>query len=110
MVKIKDVYTEMQKNDTLQDRISGDLTLVGKSIVWTYKIDNDLENIEDDEEIDEDDFNEDDSVSIEEMLVDTYEQDLEEIKDNICETLYYDNLVFTEPKVKDSSISFKISF
>lgn len=110
MVKIKDVFKEMQDNDILQERISGELTLVGKSIVWTYKIENDLENIEDDEDIDEDDFNMEDSVSIEEILNDTYEEDLEEIKDNICECEYFDDLVFSEPKLKNSTISFKISF
>lgn len=110
MITIKSLFSAMQNSEVLIDRISGGFTLVGKSIVWTYTIDNDIEDIGEDEEIDEDDFKMGDVISLEEILNDVYEQDLEEINDSICELEGYDDLIFTEPRIKDTSISFKIQF
>ena len=111
MSTIKSLYSEIQKNEILQDRISGDLTLQGKAIIWSYKIENDINYDEDSEfdEIDENDFNMADSVSIEELLNNIYDEDLEEIHDNLSENAMYDSLEFSQPKVKGNSISFKIT-
>lgn len=110
MGSIKDLYQEMQKNEVLLDRISGELTLHGKSIVWTYKIENDFgDEREELEEYDDDDFAGFEPISIDEILNCTYEEDLEEIRDNICELEIYDSLVFSEPKIKANVISFKIT-
>ena len=109
MGSLKNLYKEMQDNEVLQDRISGELTLNGKAIVWTYKIENEINYNEDYDDIDEDDFDMDDTVSVEEILTCTYDEDLEEIQDNIREMEIYDQLVFSEPKIKDNVISFKIT-
>ena len=110
MGNLKSLYSEMQGNEVLQDRISGELAWHGKSIVWTYKIENEI-NFDEDEcdEIDEDDFNMEDTISVEEILTCTYDEDLEEIQDNIREHELYDELIFSEPKIKDNVISFKIT-
>jgi hypothetical protein len=108
--KLKSLFEEMQENEVLQDRISGELTWHGKSIVWSYKIENEI-NYDEDEynDIDENDFDINDSISIEEILTCTYEEDLEEIEDNIREHVIFDELKFTEPKIKENMISFKIT-
>ena len=109
MGNLKNLYKEMQENEVLQDRLSGELTLNGKSIVWTFKIENEINYNDDYDDIDEDDFDMDDSVSVEEILTCTYDEDLEEIQDNIRELDIYDELLFLEPKIKDNMISFKIT-
>lgn len=109
MGNLKNLYKEMQENEVLQDRLSGELTLNGKSIVWTFKIENEINYNDDYDDIDEDDFDMDDSVSVEEILTCTYDEDLEEIQDNIRELDIYDELLFLEPKIKDNVISFKIT-
>jgi hypothetical protein len=86
------------------------ITKIILSIVWSYKIENEI-NYDEDEynDIDENDFDINDSISIEEILTCTYEEDLEEIEDNIREHVIFDELKFTEPKIKENMISFKIT-
>jgi|GEM_PF-1223654 len=110
MKKIKNLFKKLQDNKQLQEKLTGELTLKGDTIVWTYDFDNDAEELDDcQEELDDNDITFGDVVCVEEYLNDTCETDIEEIMDYITSNDDVDDYEFSESIIKGSIISFKIS-
>lgn len=108
---IKILYQALQSSD-LQEKLTGELTLSNKYIVWTYDLIKDSEENGDvDEEQIEDDYNTNniyaDIRSNEEILRDAYDNDMELIQDyiNICGDCI--DRTFTDPEISKTAITFK---
>ncbi len=99
---------EIIQNKLSPEDLKGEFTLHGNCIIWTYNLDNDLNEIEiPNEDDDEQDFGFE-AQSSEELLQEAYDKDfilLEGLFDEIDES---DNWSFSEPETNKNIISFKI--
>ena len=107
---MKILYEALQSTD-LQEKLTGELTLHNKYIVWTYDL---VKDSEENGEIDEDQKDEDDSNNVyvdirssEEMLTEAYDKDIELIQDYINITGDCIDRTFTDPEITKTAITFK---
>lgn len=102
--------------EKIQDKIDsidlcGEFQLQGNCIIWTYNLDNAVEEIEtpDDEDGDDDEIIFDfDIESTEEKLLEAYNEDFERLKEFLDEIEETDNWSFSESEIVENIISFKI--
>lgn len=112
MKKIKNLFKKLQDNKALQERLAGELTLKGNTIVWTYDLYSNAEELDiDQDDQDENEIDFKDIICVEEHLTDTYETDLEEIEDAIAAMVDVDEEEFdySNSMINETIISFKIS-
>lgn len=105
---IGELFNKLQEE--LSDDLKGELILKGKSIIWTYDLNKNSEEIdapnEDDDDNDEFNF---DSQSPEELLIEAYIDDLENIQQLLDEYEEFDNWSFSDPDTNETTISFRIT-
>lgn len=106
-MNISDLFDELQERFSPED-LSGELVLHGNCIIWSHKVDNDME---DEDEIS--DFDEDDPlcfgiVSCEELLLDAYNEDFEKIEAFLDELNQTNKWTFGDADIVENTISFKI--
>jgi hypothetical protein len=103
------------QDDQLLENLKGELTLQGKSIVWSYDIIKNSEQHGDDNEegielmIDDGEFRYKDYISTEEMLQEAYDDDIELLQNYIYELGDCIDRNYSDPKLTSTVISFKIS-
>jgi hypothetical protein len=106
-MNINELFEKIQDKFIPED-LKGEFALHGNCIIWEYNLDNDCEEIpapsEDDDEL-QFDF---ESESPEELLLETYNDDLELIEGLFDELEESDNWSFSEPEIIENVISFKI--
>jgi hypothetical protein len=106
-MNINELFEEIQ-NKFFPDELNGEFQLHGNCIVWTYKLEDDSEEITipaDNE--DEMSFGFD-STTPEELLNEAYEKDLELVEALLDEIEETENWTFSEAESSDTIISFKI--
>lgn len=107
---IKLLYDALMSSD-LQEKLTGELTLHNKYIVWTYDLLKHSDDLEDDidEYCDEVDPDVDyiDMMSNEEKLTDVYDEDIELIQDYIYMINDCIDRTYSDPVVTDWAITFK---
>ncbi len=108
---IKSLFEELEETD-LFDKLSGELILHNKYIVWTFDIDKNLDDFEVDNNLLDDeigyteiDFN--DIISNEEKLKDAYDVDIELIQDYLNRLDDCVERKFTDPVTSKNMISFR---
>lgn len=102
---IGELFDKLQEE--LSNDLKGELTLKAKSIIWTYNISENSDEIDAQDDDDEDyDFQ---AQSPEELLLDAYIDDLENIQQLLDEYDEFDNWLFSEPETNETIISFRIS-
>jgi hypothetical protein len=110
MKKIKILFKKLQDDKQLLEKLTGELTLKGDTIVWSYDLDNDAEEIDIcQEELDDSDVTFEEVVCVEEYLTEAYETDLEEIEDFITSNDDIGEYDFSNSIIKGTCVSFKIS-
>lgn len=107
--KIQDNFITKDLNGEPVSQLNGELILHGNCIVYEYSLDKDSEEIEIpiDEQDDELYFNFEASSS-EELLQETYKEDLDLIEVFLDEIDELDNWTLSDPETNDNLISFKI--
>ena len=103
---IGELFNKLQEE--LSEELKGELTLKGKSIIWTYDLNKNSEEIDTPNEDDDEDFNFE-AQSPEELLLEAYIDDLENIQQLLDEYDEFDNWLFSEPETNETIISFRIS-
>ena len=102
---IGELFNKLQEE--LSEELKGELTLKGKSIIWTYNISENSDEIDAQDDDDEDyDFQ---AQSPEELLLDAYIEDLDNIQELLDEYEESENWLFSEPETNETTISFRIS-
>ena len=102
---IGELFDKLQEE--LSNDLKGELTLKAKSIIWTYNISENSDEIDAQDDDDEDyDFQ---AQSPEELLLDAYIDDLENIQQLLDEYDEFDNWLFSEPETNETIISFRIT-
>ena|SRR5208283_5484192 len=109
-MKINELFKKLQENFLTEednDILSGELNLHGNCIIWEYDLDKDSEEIEVlvDEQDDDFSFN---ATSSEELLQETYHEDLELIEEFLDKIEELDNWTFSDSETNENVISFKI--
>jgi hypothetical protein len=93
----------------LPEDLNGEFTVHGNCIIWEYDLDKNTEEIEAPVEDTEDELHFDfESSSVEELLQEAYQKDLELIEGLLDELEETDNWTFSEPETIENVISFKI--
>ena len=106
-MNISELFENIQDKFSPED-IKGEFILQGNCIVWTYKLEEDL-NENDVPEKDEDDFEYCfNSTSLEEYLTQAYDEDLQQLEEFLDELDETNNLSFSDSEIVDDIISFKI--
>jgi hypothetical protein len=103
---IGELFNKLQVE--LSEELKGELTLKGKSIIWTYDLNKNSEEIDAPNEDDDEDFNFE-AQSPEELLLEAYIDDLENIQQLLDEYDEFDNWLFSEPETNETIISFRIT-
>jgi hypothetical protein len=103
---IGELFNKLQVE--LSEELKGELTLKGKSIIWTYDLNKNSEEIDTPNEDDDEDFNFE-AQSPEELLLEAYIDDLENIQQLLDEYDEFDNWLFSEPETNETIISFRIT-
>ena len=102
---IGELFDKLQEE--LSNDLKGELTLKAKSIIWTYNISENSDEIDAQDDDDEDyDFQ---AQSPEELLLDAYIEDLDNIQELLDEYEESENWLFSEPETNETTISFRIS-
>jgi len=106
-MNISELFEKLQ-DENFVDGLSGELILEGNCIIWSYNLENNVEEIEApiSEEPEEELVFE--ATSPEELLHEAYGEDLESIEELIAELEDYTEWTFSEPELGELSISFKI--
>lgn len=102
---IGELFDKLQEE--LSNDLKGELTLKAKSIIWTYNISENSDEI-DAQDDDDEDFNFE-AQSPEELLLEAYIDDLENIQQLLDEYDEFDNWLFSEPETNETIISFRIT-
>jgi len=110
-MNINELFEKIQDKIHPED-LCGEFQLQGNCIVWTYNLENVVEEIKSsviDEEIEEDEIIFDfDIESTEEKLQEAYNEDFERFKEFLDEIEETDNWSFSESEIIENIISFKI--
>jgi len=107
-MNINELFEKIQEGMLLNE-LKGELIIKGNCIIWTYDLNKNSEEIETptDEDGEESEFNFEES-SPEELLIETYCNDLEKLQEFLDENEETENWTFSEPETSDTIISFKI--
>jgi hypothetical protein len=107
-MNINELFEKIQEGMLLNE-LKGELIVKGNCIIWTYDLNKNSEEIETptDEDEEESDFSFEES-SPEELLIETYTEDLEKLQEFLDENEETENWTFSEPETSDTIISFKI--
>lgn len=106
-MNISELFKQIQNKFPSED-LDGEFELHGNCIVWTYVLDNELEEITIPDE-DDDDFNYNfEAMSSEEILQETYDNVSQQIEEFLDELEEYDNWTFSNPDINENTISFRI--
>jgi len=106
-MNINELFDKLQE-DGLVNNLSGELIIKGNCIIWTYDLNKNSEEIEAPSEDDDEQEFGFDSTSPEELLLETYAEDLEKIQEFLDEYEEIDNWTFSEPETSETIISFRI--
>ena len=96
------------QEDFITDESDGELTLQRNSIVWSYTLEDDCEDIDLSDCDDEDIYNQFESTTADEILDEVSNNYIEKLKlflDNLNEL---ENWTFSEPDIIEDTISFKL--
>lgn len=108
-MKINELFEKIQ-NEFQPEDLNGEIVLNGNSIVWTYKLDDNCEELEDFYSLYEDEISFDfESISSEELLREAQTEDLDKLENFIDILEETDNWIISEAEIADKVISFKIS-
>ena len=107
-MNINELFEKIQEGMLLNE-LKGELIIKGNCIIWTYDLNKNSEEIEapTDEDEEESEFSFEES-SPEELLIETYTEDLEKLQEFLDENEETENWTFSEPETSDTIISFKI--
>jgi hypothetical protein len=107
-MNINELFEKIQEGMLLNE-LKGELIIKGNCIIWTYDLNKNSEEIEapTDEDEEESEFSFEES-SPEELLIETYTEDLEKLQEFLEENEETENWTFSEPETSDTIISFKI--
>ena len=107
-MSINELFDKLQEEGLTED-LSGELVIKGNCIIWTYDLNKHSEEIDapssDEDEEPEFSF---EASSPEELLLEAYNEDLEEIQEFLDEYEEIDNWTFSEPETSETNISFRI--
>ena len=106
-MNISELFNKLQE-ELLPDELKGELVLKGKAIIWTYDLNKNSEEIDIPNDDNDDELNFD-SESPEELLIDSYIDDLENIQQLLDEYDEFDNWLFSDPETNETTISFRIT-
>lgn len=106
-MNISELFENIQDN-FLPEELNGEFTLQGNCIVWTYCLDDDCEDIETINEEDDDPTFSFEAQSMEELLQEAYDEDVEAINGLLDTLEESDNWSFSEPDIIENVISFRI--
>lgn len=108
-MNINELFEKIQNKFDSSD-LCGEFQLQGNCIVWTYNLDNAVEEIEtpDDEDNDDEIIFDFDIESTEEKLQEAYSEDFESLESLLDELEETDCWSFSEPDIVETIISFKI--
>jgi len=105
-MNINELFEKIQ-DDFLPEELNGEFLLQDNCIVWSYDLNENLEEIEYSDDDDENLFSFEASSS-EELLQEAYQDDLEKLNDLLDEINETDKWNFSEFEATESIISFKI--
>jgi hypothetical protein len=105
-MNISELFEEIQ-NEFIIEELNGEFLLQGRTIVWSYNLEDSSEEIDFIEE-DEDNMFGFDSVSSEELLLEGYQEDFEKLQNKLDEINETDNWKFSNTDINESIISFVI--
>jgi hypothetical protein len=108
-MNINELFEKIQ-DKFLPEELSGEFQLNGNCIIWTYNLENNVEEIPtsitgDDEDELQFDF---DSLSTEELLQEACDHDREKIEELLDILEESDNWTFSDSDIIENNISFKI--
>ena len=108
-MNINELY-ELLQNIIDPEELDGDFTLTENAIVWSYSLTEEIDDelVDYDDEENEDFFTSFETINRYDELYNIYLEDLHTIKLCLSEYNEEDNWNYTEPDVKENSISFKI--
>jgi|WetSurMetagenome_2_1015567.scaffolds.fasta_scaffold984821_2 hypothetical protein len=106
-MNISDLFDELQERFFPED-LNGELVLHGNCIVWSHKVENDIEDEDEVSEFEDDDPLSFEVSSCEELLQDAYNEDLEKIETFLDELNQTNDWTFSDADITDNGISFKI--
>ena len=106
-MNIKQLYDILQE-ETLTEELKGEFNLIGNCIIWSYDLNENSEEIENEIENYDEDYYGFNNPSPEELLQEAYNDDLNKIETYINDSDEYNEWTFSEPEVSDNTISFKI--
>lgn len=107
-MEINQLFKKLQE-DFITDESKGELVLQKKSIIWTYILDEDCEDIEISDCFDEEEtYNQFESTSVDEILEEVSTEYIETIELFLDELNELQNWTFSDTKINDETISFKI--
>jgi len=106
-MNINELFEEIQ-DEFHPEELNGEFTLAGNSIVWTYDLDDDAEDITIDDDDDEYSFGFE-AESPEELLLEAYKQDLELLDKLLDELEETDNWTISPTETIDNVITFELS-
>jgi hypothetical protein len=106
-MNISELFEKIQ-DEFLPEELNGEFQLQDGSIVWTYNLNNDSEEIDYTDNDEEDSMFNFNSTSPEELLQDAYDEDLEKVQEFLDEIEESDNWSFSDPETIENIISFKI--
>lgn len=107
-MNIQALYLEMEQDEFLRATLNGELTLKGNCVIWSYELYESSTDDNNNYNEDEDDMYGFERTSNEEILLETYRDDVEEIRDFLEELGNDSSWELTEPEIFDDMISFKI--
>jgi len=108
-MEIKELFEKLQEEFQPED-LNGELILHGNNIVWTYKLDDNCEELENFYGMYEDEISFDfESASSEEILRDAASDDLDLIENFMESIEEIDNWNISDTDIAGEIISFKIS-
>jgi len=105
-MNINEIFETLQDNIE-QDELKGELTLCNNCIVWSYDLNSEEVEVDNEYDEDEDFLFSFESVSSEEKLMEIYHTDIE-IIERIIDHYDENGWGFSEPKTLKTSISFMI--
>lgn len=104
---INELFDKLQENFLPRD-LNGELILHCKNIVWSYSMDNNIDEFESITDYDDETEFNFDKISPEELLLEVYNDDLEKIQEFFDKIEETNNWTFSEPTNSKTVISFKI--
>jgi len=105
-MNINELFENFQKNG-LTNKLSGELIVKGNSIVYTFDLNKNVEEIEAPSDDDEQECSFE-AISPEELLLEAYTEDSEKLQEFLDENEEIDNWTFSEPETSETIISFRI--